>query len=322
MDFRRLEAFCKVYEQESFSKAASELFLSQPTVSSHVSSLERELKVRLFDRLGREIQATPAGDVLYRYAREAFRNLDQAAAEIQNLQDRVAGELVVGGSTIPANYLLPQLFGKFRSRYAEVNITLSVGDSRRITERVSAGDLLLGVVGAEINAPDCAFVPLMEDDILIVGAPSLVDAVRTPRQEAGAAMVIPLETLREMPWIMRESGSGTRVSFEGILAARGLSLRELRASVAVEGVQAALACAVAGLGVTMMSRLAAGPLLADGRLRVLTAPELGVMRRQFYCVYHERRHYFPAARYFIAFLKEECGQLDAAALAAAEDTPT
>ena len=123
MDFRRLEAFSKVYELKSFSKAGTELFLSQPTISAHVSALEKDLGVQLFDRLGRVIMPTPAGEVLYRYAIDAFSCLEKARVEIELLQDRVAGELFVGCSTIPGHFLLPHLIARFSMQYP-VNILI------------------------------------------------------------------------------------------------------------------------------------------------------------------------------------------------------
>lgn len=298
MDFRRLEAFCKVYELRSFSRAAAELYLSQPTISSHVSTLERELKVRLFDRLGREVHPTPAGDILYRHGKEAFSSLNHAAAEIQLLQDRVAGDLFVGGSTIPANYFLPAMLAKFKEIYPDVNLSLALGDSLEIVKRVASGDLQLGVVGAEEDIPDLAFIELLQDELVIIAAPQVAGDMRSCKYEE----------LRQFPWVMREPGSGTRKAFEKNLQQIGGDVADFNMVMTVEGTQAILSCVKSGVGLSIVSRLAADSLLQSGEVVRIECPDLAEIRRHFYCVYHERRHYFPAVRYFMAFLNEECGQ--------------
>lgn len=299
MDFRRLEAFCKVYELRSFSKAAADLFLSQPTISSHVSTLERELSVRLFDRLGREVHPTPAGDILYRHGKEAFASLSRATAEIQLLQDRVAGDLSVGGSTIPANYFLPALLARFKAQYPDVNLTLALGDTMDIIQRVASGDLQLGVVGAEEDVPDLAFIQLLQDELVFIVAPELV----APGHER-----CEYEQLRKFPWVMRESGSGTRKAFEQLLENHGGAIGDFNVVLTVEGTQAVLSSVKAGVGMSIVSRLAAESLIHSGDVVQVNCPDFEDIRRHFYCVYHERRHYFPSVRYFMAFLKEECGQ--------------
>ena len=169
MDIRRLEAFSKVYELSSFSKAGEELFLSQPTISAHVSSLEEELGVRLFDRLGRTIVATKAGDILYRHACEAFRSLENAQAEIDLLQNSVGGELVVGASTIPGHYFLPQAISGFLNLHPAVKAVLCIEDSAEIVRKVGSGEVGVGVVGAKYESSALTFEELFTDELVVIG---------------------------------------------------------------------------------------------------------------------------------------------------------
>jgi DNA-binding transcriptional LysR family regulator len=294
MDFRRLEAFCKVYDLKSFSKAGQELFLSQPTISAHVSSLEQDLGVRLFDRLGRVVLPTPAGEILYRHAQEAFASLATARAEIEYLQDRVAGDLIVAGSTIPAHYLLPQLLSRFARKYPEVKIQLRVGDSRSVARQVSRGELLVGVVGAQEDFPDLVYERVLEDDLVIVAAPDMCPA---------GGHLLP-EDLASHSWVMREVGSGTRKAFEQGVSAMGVELRTLSVAVTVESTQAVLQCVLAGLGLSCTSRLAAGSLLDRGELVEVKTPGLS-LPRAFYSVHHERRHTFPVVHHFLQYLAQE-----------------
>lgn len=298
MDVRRLEAFRKVYELGSFSKAGQDLFLSQPTISAHVLSLEQELGTQLFDRLGRSIMPTQAGDILYRHVLSVFDALETATAEIGLLQKKVAGELLLGASTIPAAYLLPPRLAEFTARYPEVRVRLTVGDSKDIIDAVRDGLLSLGIVGSEVQEPDLMFTKLIEDELLIVGSsrlPGMADLL-----EQGDPVILPDE-LGRWPWVMREQGSGTRKALESALADMGQDIRGLNAVIEARSHEAVTQCALHGLGLCVTSRLAAAPCLEQGRLVAVTVPGL-LMHRAFSVVRHAKRHLFPAMRYFIDFL--------------------
>ncbi len=299
MDIRRLEAFCKVYELKSFSKAGQDLLLSQPTISAHVSALESELKTQLFDRLGRIVMPTQAGDILYKYSQQAFAILDNALAEIHLLQERVAGDLVIGGSTIPAHYLLPGIMAKFTAKYPDVRIQLQVDDSQGIIDRILHGDLSVGVIGMTMDHPDLVFSPLMEDELIVVASHKMA---RLYKRDDNDNIVIGTKELCTWPWVMREQGSGTRKAFENALIAIGLDIRCLNIAVEVQTNQAVLQCVAAGIGLSVTSRLAAADFLARNELICVNIPKLR-MHREFYAVYHGKRHFFPAMRYFVEFLE-------------------
>lgn len=296
MDFRRLEAFSKVYELRSFSKAGQELYLSQPTISAHVSSLESELGVRLFDRLGRNILPTQAAEVLVRHARDIFASVKSAEMEIKLLQDRVSGNLTIGGSTIPAHYLLPELLAGYRAQYDEVELHLRVGDSMSIIEMIASGEDMVGIVGTRDENPDLAYDSICEDELVVVAAPSFGGTSNVPMS---------IESLAAMPFVMREAGSGTRISFERTVAAHLNPPRPLRTVLTVDSTMAALQSVRAGIGVTVTSRLAAKAMLESGELMELPVEGIS-MRRSFYLVYHARRHQFPAASLFIDHVRSAC----------------
>ena len=304
MDIRRLEAFRKVYELGSFSKAGQALFLSQPTISAHVLSLEQELGTQLFDRLGRTILPTQAGEILYRHVLQIFASLESATAEISLLQQRVAGELFIGGSTIPATYLLPQRLAEFTRRYPEVRVRLTVGDSQDIIAAVQEGVLSLGVVGASVNDSDLVFTPLVEDDLVVVASKSL-PGIKALLEHGEPSMSI--EDLRNWPWVLREQGSGTRKAFEQALGDAGLDIRTLNAAIEARSHEAVVQCTVHGLGLCVTSRLAVGPCLTKGDLIPIAVSGLH-MRRAFYVVRHAKRHIFPAMRYFMDFLANNQGK--------------
>lgn len=298
MDIRRLEAFRKVYELRSFSKAGQELYLSQPTISAHVLSLEQELGTQLFDRLGRTILPTQSGDILYKHVLQVFSSLDNATAEIGLLQQRVGGEILIGGSTIPATYLLPQRLAEFTRRYPEVRVRLTVGDSQDIINAILSGDLAMGVVGASSADPDLAFTPVAEDELIVVASKKL-GGIQELLVDGGPR--ISPDDLRDWPWVMREPGSGTRKAFESALGGIGLDIRGLNTVIEARSHETVVQCAAHGLGLCVTSRLAVIPCLSKGDLIPVHVPGL-VMRRSFQMVRHAKRHVFPAMRYFMDFL--------------------
>ncbi|MGE4535959.1 MAG: selenium metabolism-associated LysR family transcriptional regulator [Desulfovibrio sp.] len=290
MDVRRLQAFAKVYELRSFSKAGEELMLSQPTISAHIMALEEELGAQLFDRLGRTVLPTQAGDVLHRYCTVIFSQLDLAKADILALSQRVSGDLVIGGSTIPAQYIIPGLVARFLKQYPEVRVDLRGGDTSEITAMVAAGEAHVGIIGAPARQAELVSRSILEDSLVLVGSHAQAN-VRLDGDDWR-------QRLTELPWVMREPGSGTRQSMEEGLAAAGLDPRQLRPVLLVHSSLAVLECVAAGLGVSVVSRMAARGYLESGAVTLLETPGL-VMRRSFYVVYHGRRYMFPALRFFL-----------------------
>jgi len=294
MDFRRLEAFCKVYENRGFSKAGQVLFLSQPTISAHVSSLEEELDTPLFDRLGRAILPTKAGDILYKHCLEIFARLRQATAEIEALRERVGGDLDLGASTIPAHYIVPGILAGFLTRYPEVKVRLHLGDSRQITTQVKEGVLTLGVVGAKYDDPDLVHTLVMRDELIVIASPALLASRKIDPADAELS----LDEAVAWPWIMREQGSGTRKAFEAALVAAGYDPRRLHVAVEVASNETVLHCARGSMGLAVTSRLAASMFLENGELVLVRFPKLR-FERDFYVVHHGKRHLFPAAKRLI-----------------------
>lgn len=290
LDTRRLEAFCKVYELRSFSKAGQDLYLSQPTISAHIASLEDELGVTLFDRVGREVIVSRAGEILYKYVRKAFTMFEQGKAEIDLLKDKVSGELSIGGSTIPAHYFLPNILSKYKSLYSEVKINLEISDSSKIAEKVIQGRLDVGVVGAKYHLKDLEMIPILEDELILVGGKAY---------QKIAKQILDSEAICSFPWVIREKGSGTRKAMEEGLEAMEIKLSKLNIAAVVQSTAAVMSCVQAGLGVSVTSKMAAADLLERRELVILDVPSLN-MQRKFYTIYHRRRHLFPAAKKMIS----------------------
>lgn len=305
MDIRKVEAFAKVFEHRSFSKAGKSLYLSQPTISAHVASLEHELGVALFDRIGRTVIPTSAGEILYAHAQRIFDASELALSEIRNLQERITGRLDIGGSTIPANYILPEFLSDFWRRYPEVIMDLHVGDSEEIIAAVRDNRLMVGIVGTNTNMVDLVFDPILDDSLVLVMAPQLCEKY---------AHLATDDFLRSVPWVLREEGSGTRSAMERSLAQFHIPIHELTTSITVRNAGALVRCVRAGMGATITSAITVSSCLSDGSLASIELPGLH-LERSFYVVYNMRRSLFPAALKLIDFLKTNIRTLGCPTLA-------
>jgi len=248
------------------------LHTSQPTVSEHLQNLEHDLGCRLFDRLGRGIHATAEADLLYPRALAILADIDQLKEELAVVGRRVAGELLLGASSIPGEYFLPGIAAAFKKKYPDVSFNIRIADSAAIARAVLAGELLAGVVGARFSARGLVCEVFRQDELALVAA---------PKMELPAA--ISLADLVNIPFLLREEGSGTRKHIEGALAPHHIALGQL-AVVAVLGSTNAIKEAVkAGLGCAILSRYAVLDDIAGGGLRRIALPELD-LRRDFYLI--------------------------------------
>jgi LysR family transcriptional regulator, transcriptional activator of the cysJI operon len=250
----RLRAFAAIARCGSLSRAAEELFVSQPAVSKHLASLETELGESLVVRGRQGATLTAAGQVLADYVLRAEALLANAGRALRAGAEAETGTLALAASGIPATYLLPQVLSAFRERYSGIEIEFEEGTSAGALELVRLHRVELAVVGGLTVPPELESEPLVEDDIVLVGPPGL-----------GGRRLRPKE-LEALTWVSREEGSATRAAVETARWELGLH------SVAVLELQSweAVKLAVAtGAGIAAISRLALDLELEAGRLVVL-----------------------------------------------------
>ena len=295
MDLRQLEIFVKVAELGSFSKAAEALFLTQPTVSEHIRSLEDELGVRLLDRLGRGAVVTKGGALLQGYAQRLLALSREARQAMESFQGRMSGDLLVGASTIPGEYILPGLIGRFKEKFPDIAITLLIGDSQTVTEWVAEGRAEVGVVGARSGHRSVEFRELLPDDIVLI--------VSAAHPWHGRKQVT-LDELRAEPLRLRERGSGTRAALESALAASAADLSAFRVVGEMGSTQAIKQAVKAGVGVSLVSRRAVEDESRSGAVWCLRVKDLKIARA-FYLATHRERSRSPLAEAFRAFVEAE-----------------
>lgn len=288
---RQLRTFKTVADLTSFSAAAQRLKLSQPSVSYQVKELEETLGLPLLDRLGKRVQLTEAGNVLYNYARRMLDVLDEATVVIEEMRGIQRGTLRVGASTTVGIYLLPAALGAFKKLHPGLVISLEIGTRARVQDQVLRNELDLAVVGPALKDPELAIIPFLSDELVVVAPAGHPLAGRRG---------LTLKDLADQPFIMREAASGSRLSLEKAARKAGAKLR-----VAMElGSNGAIKHAVeSGLGLAVISRYATALEFSSGRLVELDVRGFPI-RRDWHIV-HLRRRKLPASVHaFIDFLKE------------------
>lgn len=277
MDIHQLRIFAAVYRYKSFTKAAEILSVSQPTISEHIKNLEYDAGCKLFDRLGRFIKATSEADILYPKAVMIIEDIERIKEEITSSGVHIQGELCIGASSIPGTYLLPGLAMEFRKANPGVTFKIHISDSAGIMEMIATHELLCGVVGAKPDNEQLDCFPFVEDELVMVCRPDFYERE-----------IISKNGLWEIPFIVREQGSGTRKNMEIFLKRLGLSVDDMNISAELSSGSAVKEAVKSGLCASILSRLAVQEELKNKTLKRVEMEGLE-MRRMFYLIQHRRR---------------------------------
>ncbi len=293
MRISRLETFVKLAELNSFSLVAEELELTQPAVSIQVKNLEEYFGVQLVERGSDGVFLTAEGKLLYRDAREIIRVWKNIEHKINQLQDIVKGELTIGASTIPAEYILPQMIVEFCNTYPLVEVKMEVNDSEAIINDLLKKRCDLGIVGSKPDKTELLSIPIASDRLVLI----------VPRDHPLAAQgIVTKRDLLRQRFIMREEGSGTRKAMGDGLNQIGISLQDLQIAAQMGSTEAVIAAVEAGLGISVISSLAVRRAEKIGLIKVADIEGFQV-QRQFYLAYSKDLYDQNLVRRFVDSLK-------------------
>jgi DNA-binding transcriptional LysR family regulator len=272
IDLTKLQAFLYAAESLSFSEAAKQLHLTQPTVSHHIKSLEQELGVELFIRAGSGLKLTDAGRLLMSQASKLVHEANAVEQMMDSFQEKIVGQIRIACSTTTGKYVLPQVAARFRQRHSGVKISITACMQENVVPRLMEEEADLGVVSYDACGGEVECQEFFEDHIVLIVP---LDHPWALRQH-----IEPSELLRT-PFIVREPTSGTRKVMLAELGKHGIGLDDMDLFLEIGNAEAIVRTVEAGFGVSFVSRMAATWALDRGT--VVEVPVAGFdLRRKLY----------------------------------------
>ena len=299
MNLKQLEAFVQVAEGGSFSKAAKQLFLTQPTISAHISSLEKELNARLFVRNTKEVKLSDDGKELYRYARQMIDLQKKIEERFETGKSESKHLITIAASTIPAQYLLPEILMKFNERYPKEQVKLLETDSSQVVTKIIDHMVDVGFTGTVLEKKHCKYIPFYKDELVVI----------TPNTEKYQVLH---QNIEDISWIsgecliMREEGSGTRKEAGKQLRNAGINLDKLKIIASIENQETIKKSVKQGMGISIISRLAAEEETKSGDLLTFPIPKAD-QGRDINLVYNKNYQISKSAERFVKVVKEVYG---------------
>ncbi|MES2604454.1 MAG: LysR family transcriptional regulator [Pseudomonadota bacterium] len=282
---RQLEVFLATARQQNLSRAAASLSMSQSAASDALKELEQQFDLRLFDRVGKRLQLNDSGRLLLPRAEELLSRateLEQSLAQHQG-----PGMLKVGATLSIGNHLCIPLIDRYRRQYPASKVSLEIGNTESISNRVAGFELDIGLIEGEINHPLLEIIPWRDDDLTIFANAS------DPLAKKG---MLTVNDLLASSWILRENGSGTRQTFNRVMHEL---LPQLDVVLEVQQTEAIIQAVKAGMGLGCLSRLSLQEHLARGELVALSAKGRA-FRRKFYLIMHKQKFRSAAMQHWLA----------------------
>ena len=278
MEFKHLEVFVKLVENLSFSAAAEELNISQPTVSLHIKQLEEELDTPLFIRSTRELKITEEGTLLYREAKDL---LQQRLALIDRFTNPNQKILRLGASTAPSGYIVPAVLSYFKKDHPNILIQIEEQNSYETIKRVSARKVDAGIVGMKTDDENCEFKPIYRDEFVFI-APNIPYYRQLQKTQPN------VKRLAKEPLIVRESGSAVKQNMELILKAAHVSAESLHIITSINNIEVIKRLVAQGVGTSFVSKIAVNDMVNRGELLAFSLDNMPHQYRDLYVVWNKK----------------------------------
>jgi DNA-binding transcriptional LysR family regulator len=291
MDVRDLQVFLSVSKHLNYTRAGEEINLSQPSVSVRIHQLESELRVKLFEQLGKKVVLTDAGQLLVPYANRVIAAVDDAHHAVDELQGLERGSLRIGASTTPGMYLVPQVVARFKRSHPKIDIHLRIKDTREVEDGVLNNEFDFGFVGGHLAAAEVSAHAWLTDELLLVVSPDhrLTNKKTVRKQD-----------LEGESFIVRESGSATRATIVTQLQQANF---ELETVIEMENPESIKKAVQSGLGIAFISKFAIATELKAKTLTAIRVRNLTI-NRELKIVHRKDKHLSRAAVAFIEMARD------------------
>lgn len=295
MDFKQLQSFVAVANYQSFTKAAENLFVSQPTISAHINQLEEELGKRLILRTTKSIELTPKGQEVYDYA---VRILSMRDRLIETCSPGPQKIIHIGASTIPSAYILPDLLSDYGTLQKDTYFSIHQSDSQGIVAGLKEGLFDIGMIGMPVEDDQITCMPFCEDHML------LITPVNDHYLQLKQSDQIDIHALLSEPIIMREAGSGSKKTADLFLERMGIKEQDIHIIARINDQEAIKNMVASGLGVSIISEMAAKNFLAEKRILAFPLDE-GNSTRQLYIIYRKDYLLSDHVQQFLKFIHKK-----------------
>lgn len=296
MEFNQLESFLSVVKHKSFSKAAKELYRTQPTISNNISALEKELKVTLLDRKNKTITLTDSGRRFYKYAVELVNIREDAKFDILKHENKLEGNIEIRASSIPAQYILPYIIKDFTKIYPDISFSVISKDSQTITDEILNDESAFGIVGSKNSSAKLKYTDFYKDE-LVLAVPKSKD------YPSPDGKYLDIDIVLSNRFILRKEGSGTRDLIEKCLALKDISLDDLEISFSTDNNEMIKTMIELELGVSFLSEISIRNEVELGLIKTFKIKDLE-LKRSFYFVCKKNVTLHPIVEVFKNFLAE------------------
>lgn len=294
MDIRQIETFVEVVRLESFSKAAEKLFITQPTVSNHITALEKEVGSELIDRSGRLFRITPTGQILYEHAEKIIDQINNAKYEIDAYDQGLQGKISILSSSIPREYILPDLIKSFLEEHPKISFSLQGSDSKEAIKRILTYENDFAIVGKMNDNPKLDFVKLVKDSSVLI-----VPNDKFENLENGDT--IKFEDILDENFILREYGSASLETIINAIYQSSKDARKLRIVGTCDDNEAIKSLVSKGVGLSFMNEIAIERDIKEKRFKYLNIKGVD-FSRDFYFLYHREKPLSPLGKRFKDFV--------------------
>lgn len=281
MEFKQLEIFTKLVDNLSFSITATDLNISQPTVSLTLKQLEEELDTPLFLRSTRELKITEAGKNLYIEAKKLLAQRDKVVEQFIYPERKV---ITIGASTIPAGYIIPLIIREFKKKHPDILIRVEEKNSMETIKKVSANTVDVGIVGMKTDDENCEFKPIYKDEFVFISANN---AYYQKLKKSNPD----LKRISEEPFIIREAGSAVKLNMEKILQSIDIDINNLNISAAINDTEVIKQLTAQGLGTSFISKIAVEDMVKHKKLISFELDNIPHRYRNIYIVWNKKINY-------------------------------
>jgi DNA-binding transcriptional LysR family regulator len=291
MDLGQVEAFVQVAQLRSFSKAADALFLTQPSVTARIQSLERDLGEALFERNGRGVRLTEMGATFLPYARRALKALQEGRDALEGMRNLDIGTLKLGSALTVSTYVLPKILKQYCSLYPGVEVTVQTGRSEQVLQMV-LNDEVHCALERTVHHPEIVTIPLYEDDLVLVAA---------PEHRFAKAGVAKIEDVGREPLILFDRGSSYNQLIQGVFRQHGIVPHTL---MELDTIEATKKMVEEGLGIALLPKVSTEREFAQKILSPIGVSDAQLPRRQISLIFRKNRKHTRAVHAFLTLLSQ------------------